>query len=105
MDTQPKNTEDERVTNGATPWLSVPAFRLLFEATPHPYLVLTPEWRIVAANDAYLCASMTTRDEIVGRLLFDVFPDNPADPTATRIRDLRASLERVLMQRAPDIMA
>jgi len=28
--------------------------------------------------------------------MFDVFPDNPADVGATGVRNLRASLERVL---------
>jgi PAS domain S-box-containing protein len=79
-------------------------FRLLFDATPIPFLVLTPDFTMVAANDARLHATMTTREQILGRNLFDVFPDNPADPTATGERNLRASLDRVLRNRAPDAM-
>src|SRR5262249_28475703 len=60
---------------------------------------------IVAASDAYLRATMTRRVEILGRGLFDVFPDNPDDPAATGTANLRASLERVLARRAPDTMA
>jgi hypothetical protein len=67
--------------------------------------VLTPELTIVAASDAYLQATMTRRAEIVGRPLFQVFPDNPDDPAADGTANLRASLERVLEQRAPDAMA
>ncbi len=48
---------------------------------------------------------MTRREEILGRGLFDVFPDNPADPTATGVRNLRASLDRVRQNRAADAMA
>jgi signal transduction histidine kinase len=48
---------------------------------------------------------MTKREEILGRGLFEVFPDNPADPTATGVHNLRASLQRVLHNRAPDAMA
>jgi len=55
-------------------------FRALFESAPGLYLVLDPEFTIVAASDAYLAATMTKRDEIVGRGIFDVFPDNPNDP-------------------------
>ena len=69
------------------------------------YLVLTPELTIVAVTDAYLRATMTQRDEILGRGLFDVFPDNPDDPAATGLRNLRASLDRVRQHRAPDTMA
>jgi PAS domain-containing protein len=60
-----------------------PDFRQLFESVPGLYLILTPDLRIVAASDAYLRATMTRREGIVGRGLFDVFPDNPADEHAT----------------------
>jgi PAS domain-containing protein len=53
-----------------------PDFRALFEAAPSLFLVLDPDLRIVAASDAYLDATMTRREEIVGRAIFDVFPDN-----------------------------
>ena len=79
-------------------------FRLLFEATPVPYLVLAPDFTMVAANEARLRATMTTREHIVGRNLFDVFPDNPADPGATGVTNLRASLMRVLQTRQRDVM-
>jgi PAS domain-containing protein len=57
-----------------------PDFRLLFESVPGLYLVLTPALQIVAVSDTYLHATLTTRDAIIGRHLFDVFPDNPDDP-------------------------
>jgi PAS domain-containing protein len=60
---------------------------------------------IVAASDAYLAATMTRREEILGRGIFDVFPDNPDDPAATGVKNLKASLERVLSHRGPDTMA
>jgi PAS domain S-box-containing protein len=80
-------------------------FRRFFESAPGLFLVLTPELRIVAASDAYLRATMTERDAIVGRLLFEVFPDNPDMPQAEGTRHLRASLERVLKTRTADAMA
>lgn len=81
-----------------------PDFQKLFEATPGLYLVLTPSLRIVAVSDAYLAATMTERSSILGRRLFDVFPDNPGDPNADGVRNLRASLQRVLATRATDAM-
>jgi len=80
-------------------------FRALFEASPGLYLVLDLELRIVAVSTAYLRATMTKREEIVGRALFDVFPDNPDDPAATGVSNLRESLERVIRTRRPDTMA
>jgi signal transduction histidine kinase len=82
-----------------------PDFRALFEAAPGLYLVLDPELQIVAASDAYLEATMTRRDQIVGRGLFDVFPDNPDDPEATGVSNLSASLERVRRHQVADTMA
>ncbi|MFI8090831.1 PP2C family protein-serine/threonine phosphatase [Streptomyces sp. NPDC086080] len=80
-------------------------YRMVFAATPNPYLVLAPDLRIVEVNEAYLQATDRTRDELIGRRLFDVHPDNPADPAATGVRNLTASLERVLRSRQPDTMA
>lgn len=82
-----------------------PDFRTLFESAPGSYLALTPALVIVAVSDAYLQATMTRREEILGRHLFDVFPDNPHDATATGVSNLRASLTRVLQHRVPDAMA
>src|SRR5919106_3046128 len=82
-----------------------PDFRALFEAAPGLYLVLDPELRIVAVTNAYLRATMTRREEIMGRGIFEVFPDNPDDPEATGVRNLSTSLDRVRKRRVADIMA
>jgi signal transduction histidine kinase/ActR/RegA family two-component response regulator len=82
-----------------------PDFRSLFESAPGLYLVLSREFTILAANDAYLSATMTEREKILGRYLFEVFPDNPDDPGATGVRNLQASLNRVLANAKPDAMA
>ncbi len=81
------------------------AFRALFEAAPGLFLVLDPQLRIVAVSDAYLTATMTLRAEIVGRGIFEVFPDNPDDPAATGVANLRASLNRVRTGLVADAMA
>lgn len=84
---------------------AVPDFRRIFETLPGLYLILSPAFRIVAASDAYLRATNTTRDGVVGRDIFDVFPDNPDDPEASGVQNLRASLERVLVERVAQPMA
>jgi signal transduction histidine kinase len=81
-----------------------PDYRRLFDATPEPYLVLSPDFTIVAANDARLRVTMTTREAIIGKPLFDVFPDNPDDLGATGVSNLRASLMRVLERAQADAM-
>jgi PAS domain S-box-containing protein len=85
--------------------LPTPNYQTLFEAVPGHYLVLLSDFRIVAVSDAYLRATMTKREEILGRDVFEVFPDNPDDPNATGTSNLRASLNRVLKGRITDVMA
>jgi two-component system cell cycle sensor histidine kinase/response regulator CckA len=80
-------------------------FQLLFQSTPDLYLVLTPDLKIVAVSDAYLRATLTKREEILGRGIFEVFPDNPDDSEATGVQNLRSSLNRVLQYKIADTMA
>lgn len=78
--------------------------RIAFGATPHPYLLLTPDLRIAEANDAYLGATLTQRSDIVGRAVFEAPPDNPAWDDADGVRNLGASLGRVVEHGRPDRM-
>ena len=98
----PLSARTDDLTDAAAP---APDFRALFEAAPAPFLVLDPDLVIVAVSDAYLRATMTERDAIVGRPLFEVFPDNPDDPGATGESHLRSSLDRVRTTNHPDTMA
>src|SRR5690349_12418958 len=82
-----------------------PDYRQLFEQGPGLLLVLSPDLTIVDASNRYLEATLTQREQIVGRGLFDVFPDNPDDPTATGVANLKASLKTVLATKAPHTMA
>ena len=78
--------------------------RIAFEATPHPYLLLTPDLRIAEANDAYLGATLKRRGDIVGRQVFQALPDNPAWADADGVHKLGASLARVVEHGRPDRM-
>ena len=90
--------------NSSIPQSPEPDYRALFESAPGSYLVLTPELRIVAVSDAYLRATMTSRENILGRYLFEVFPDNPDDPGASGVNNLSASLMLALETRKPQVM-
>ena len=81
-------------------------FRSLFESAPGAYLVLSPEdYSIVAVSDAYLKATMTEREAIKGRNVFEVFPDDPGSTNPDGVRNLKVSLARVKETREADVMA
>jgi two-component system CheB/CheR fusion protein len=79
-------------------------YRMLFEASPLPFVVTKPDaphFTVVGVNDAYLCATMRTRETLVGRRLFEEFPDNPVRGISSV---LLASFERVLATRQQDML-
>jgi hypothetical protein len=82
-------------------------FQRDFEASSKPYLLLDPRpgLHIVDINDAYGRATMTHRHAIAAERMFDVFPDNPDDPSADGVSNLYASLSRVVQSRLPQAMA
>ncbi|MFF5494057.1 PP2C family protein-serine/threonine phosphatase [Streptomyces aquilus] len=80
-------------------------YAAVFQALPGMVAVLTPELVYVDANDEFVRMSGRTRQQLVGHYLFDVFPDNPGDPAASGMRNLAASLQRVLDTGERDTMA
>lgn len=79
-------------------------YAAVFQNIPVPALLLTPGFVIADVNLAYLRTTGRTRDELLGRNVFEAFPDNPSDPEATGVRNLKASLRRVLATGQTDIM-
>lgn len=65
----------------------------LFNASPNPYVIFDRNFDIVGMNDAYLRVTMRTRDQLVGRNVFEAFPSDPDQPNG---RMVRASLNHVL---------
>ncbi len=80
-------------------------YKLLFESIPGSFLVLDPDFCIVAASNEYLELSQTIREEICGKNVFEVFTDNKADPDLNGIARLRESLEKVLETKSPHAMS
>ncbi|KOG38599.1 PP2C family protein-serine/threonine phosphatase [Streptomyces resistomycificus] len=84
---------------------SVIDYRAVFQALPGMVALLTPELVYADVNEEFCRASGRKREQMVGRHLFEVFPDNPNDPTATGMRNLEASMQRVLDTGERDGMA
>jgi PAS domain S-box-containing protein len=82
-------------------------YQKVFESAPALFLLLGVDegFPILDASDGYLRATHTDRETIVGRPLFEVFPDNPEDEAATGTTNLGSSLKRVLVTGRPDTMA
>jgi PAS domain S-box-containing protein len=68
-----------------------PNFEALFRTLPSPYMVLDRELRFVDANDAYCAVTERAREELIGRDIFELFP-NPGEAG----RRLRQSFEQVI---------
>jgi PAS domain S-box-containing protein len=68
----------------------------VFQSAAQPYLAVDAAWVIRAVNQRYLEATGQARDDLLGRFIFDAFPDNPEDETADGTQNLAASFESVL---------
>lgn len=71
-----------------------------FHADPTPKVLLDTDFVIRAVNPAYARAALRPAEDLVSVNVFDAFPDNPQDPSATGVATLTASLETVLRTRA-----
>jgi PAS domain S-box-containing protein len=70
-------------------------YKALFANSPNLYMVLDRALTFVEANEAYLAATFTRREDLIGRNVFEMFPHDPSDPTNAQAARVRASLERV----------
>ena len=73
-----------------------------FDASPNPYVLLTPDLRIAGVNRAYLDVTNSTREAIIGRPLFAAFDSGPGEEAPENVRQVRASLERARDNRQRD---
>ncbi|HUC83043.1 MAG TPA: PAS domain S-box protein [Flavisolibacter sp.] len=71
-------------------------FRSVFNSLPGSNILVMPDaprFTIHAVSDAYLQSTGRSRDDLVGKGLFEAFPNNPDDPNSTSEKMVRASLE------------
>ncbi|HUQ49534.1 MAG TPA: PAS domain-containing protein [Terriglobales bacterium] len=66
--------------------------------------MLNTRYAIVDVNEAYLAATMTTREQLIARNIFEMFPKNPAEANADGPQNLRASLDRARLHKRADKM-
>jgi PAS domain S-box-containing protein len=79
-------------------------FSRVFERLPSPYMLLDRELRYVAANAAYRRVTSSTMEQLRGRHIIDVFPDDGRDESENA-QLLARSLQRVVETGEPDTLA
>jgi PAS domain S-box-containing protein len=81
----------------ATTELASADYALVFQRLPSPCVVLDPSLLILDCNAAYLAVTGRRREELVGRGLFEAFPEN--DPQGEASRNVRRTLTQSLRTR------
>ena len=76
-------------------------FKALFEEAHGSILVLNPSFTILAISDAFIEATYTKREDLVGKNFFDVFQDTK---NTTAVAETKASLEYVLKNKKPHVI-
>lgn len=76
----------------------------IFRSIPAQYAAYDLEWNIVAITDTMLASLGRSRDEVVGKNQFDVFPDNPDDPDASGNAAMLGAFERVLVEKTGHVL-
>lgn len=79
-----------------------PDFRHVFLNLPAALMILDTRFVIVAVSDSLCRVSMQPRDALVGRSVFEAFPDNPDDSGADGVARFRNSLLTVIRARVSD---
>ncbi|WP_060885644.1 PP2C family protein-serine/threonine phosphatase [Streptomyces caniscabiei] len=77
----------------------------VFRALPGMVALLTPDLVYADANDDFVRLAGRSRDELIGRYIFDVFPENPNEPAAAGMRETEASMLRTVATGERDTMA
>jgi PAS domain S-box-containing protein len=78
----------------------------IFEVLPTPSLIVLPDdkFTIIEVNFAYLKVTCTSKDFLIGKGIFEAFPDNPNDKNANGVSNLRSSLLAVIESKLPHKM-
>ncbi|MEU2801549.1 SpoIIE family protein phosphatase [Streptomyces sp. NPDC007117] len=80
-------------------------YAAVFHALPGMVALLTPELVYADANRDFLRLAGRTREQLLGRYIFDVFPEHPDEPAAAGMRETQASMLRVVATGERDTMA
>ena len=80
-------------------------YKSLFKALPERYVVFAPDspaFTMIAASEKYFEVTNKTANEVLGKSLFQVFPDTSEKAKKTGKGELQESLEKVIQTKKPD---
>jgi len=79
-----------------------PQYDHVFQLLPTPSVLLLPDapkFTIVAVNKAFLETMFSLEEDLIGKGLFEAFPENPDDLISKGSSNLRNSLEQVISKK------
>lgn len=82
--------------------MNVIDFKAAFESTPGCCVLLdidAPNYTILAATADYIQISEKNKTELIGRALFETFPESPIDPDFNGHKNLSESFQKVISQK------
>lgn len=82
------------------------SFDLFFQTAP-PTIILEPDvpkFTIITANEAYLRATDSKLESLIGKGFLDAFPENPLDPFSKNVQALRDSLTRAVLTKQQHVL-
>ncbi|MFO7720318.1 MAG: PAS domain-containing protein, partial [Gillisia sp.] len=77
-------------------------FDQVFQLMPAPSVILLPDapkFTIVAVNKAYMESANTAEKDLIGKGIFEAFPENPEDRVSKGVENLRNSLNFVIAKK------
>lgn len=92
-------TETEQMNS--SPYIN---YQEIFNHVPGIYLILRDDFTILEVSIAFTIATHTKREDIIGKNIFEVFPDNPDDAAADGATNLKESLNYVVINKVPHTM-
>lgn len=75
-------------------------YRAIVKGLPGLFVIMNAELTTFEVSDAYNRATMTRREGMLKKTMFEVFPDKPDDPLVDGLRNLHASLRSTKIRRA-----
>ena len=88
--------------------ISLAGYISIFNHSPVAKLIMktdAPVYTIIGVNDAYLEATNTRREELIGKSVFYAFPANPTDQESKNIERTMHSFEEAIRTKSPHTMS